>query len=426
MASEAPEAPADERCQIVRRLLRLAGPVTGAYALEGVATLVPFWAAAHLGSPDAEEATRRVGAVGLGSSVLAVFCHTFAAGWAGAQDTLVSQAYGEEDDKKARDYLHCCLVWMLLFAAAASVLLWQTEALLLWLGCASEQIAADTARHVIASIPGACFTFQYDSLRKFLMNQQISSPGFWVLVATVPCHLAMSVLLLEWSSIDPVVSLGIAFSVKSAVSFFLLGGYMSWFHVTPSCVGWWRIWQSSAFTWKGLLSYAAIGVPNVAMVGFDWWAFELLTLLAGGLQSQSELAAHVAMATVSNWTFLLSRGVSKAATALVGAATGQKDLAQVSSTLKAGTQLTAAMCGMIVACCWVGRGQLALGLLSDEAASQEAFMRAFPFMLLQILADGANSLFSGVFAAFGRQGAVSIGLFTCQWVVQLTGAWQLG
>ena len=46
----------------------------------------------------------------------------------GAQDTLVSQAYGEEDDKKARDYLHCCLVWMLLFAAAASVLLWQTEA----------------------------------------------------------------------------------------------------------------------------------------------------------------------------------------------------------------------------------------------------------------------------------------------------------
>ena len=25
---------------------------------------------------------------------------------------------------------------------------------------------------------------------------------------------------------------------------------------------------------------------------------------------------------------------------------------------QAGTQLTAAMCGMIVACCWVGRGQL--------------------------------------------------------------------
>ena len=41
----------------------------------------------------------------------------------------------------------------------------------------------------------------------------------------------------------------------------------------------------------GLASYAVIGVPSVAMYGFDWWAYEILTLLAGGLHSQTQLAA---------------------------------------------------------------------------------------------------------------------------------------
>lgn len=49
--------------------------------------------------------------------------------------------------------------------------------------------------------------------------------------------------------------------------------------------------QSWQFQWPGLASYAVIGVPSVAMYGFDWWAYEILTLLAGGLHSQTQLAA---------------------------------------------------------------------------------------------------------------------------------------
>ena len=178
-------------------------------------------------------------------------------------------------------------------------------------------------------------------------------------------------------------------------------------------------------TWKGLSSYAAVGVPSVARIGFEWWAFEFLTLLAGGLQSQAELAAHVAVVNVSNWTFLLARGTSKAATAVVGAAIGREDVVEVSSVLQSRTKLTIAMCGMIGVCCWLGRGQLALGLLGHESVTHAAFLRALPCLLLQILADGVNSLYGGVFAALGRQGSVSLGLLIFQWVVQLPGAWKL-
>lgn len=69
--------------------------------------------------------------------------------------------------------------------------------------------------------------------------------------------------------------------------------------------------------------------------GFDWWAYELLTLLAGGLQSETQLAAHVAATTASDWAFLVVRGAPKAATAMVGAAMGQKDINRVHQVVKA-------------------------------------------------------------------------------------------
>eukprot|EP00438_Fugacium_kawagutii_P004064 Skav200555 [mRNA] locus=scaffold2256:64036:66285:+ [translate_table: standard] len=370
---------------LVKQILHFVVPITGAYALEGLATLVPIWAAAHGGSPDENEATSRVG------------------------------------------------VWL---------------------------------------------EFQYDALRKFLMNQQIPSPGLWVLCATVPAHWATCVFLLESGiSIDPLVAIGVAFSVRSAVSFVLLAGYMTLFQPTPSCVAWWRIWESKeALSWKGLKSYAQIAVKSVAMYGFDWWAYELLTLLAGGLRSETQLAAHVAATTASDWAFLVVRGAPKAATALVGAAMGQKDIIRVhqagvqlslSSTIssqffcnvgwdrldqmvqatnrvqlvqnpfflfvltalqvvKACLRLTFGMCGGLVIFCWFGRVKLTHLLLPDEPVTQAIFAKLLICVLLQLLVDGLNSCYSGVFAGLGRQGAVSVGLFTFQWVAQLPGAYILG
>lgn len=114
---------------------------------------------------------------------------------------------------------------MVFLAAICSLLLLSTEQMLILTGCATEQLAADTFRYVLSCIPGVWLEFQYDALRKFLMNQQIPSPGFWVLVGAVPAHWAMCVVLLNQIHVcDPLVAIGIAFSVKSAVSFLLLAG----------------------------------------------------------------------------------------------------------------------------------------------------------------------------------------------------------
>ena len=253
------------------------------------------------------------------------------------------------------------------------------------------------------------------------MNQQIPSPGLWVLCGAVPVHWAVCVLLLEHSSVDPLVAIGTAFSSKSAVSFLLLAGYMTFLQPTPSCKGWWRLWTSSACS-GGLKTYAAIALPSVAMYGFDWWAYELLTLLAGGLRSETQLAAHVAATTASDWAFLVVRGAPKAATALVGAAVGRTDVPRVKLVVRACLQLTFVMCSGLSIVCWLGRRHLTHMLLPDEPVTQTIFSELLVCVLLSLVADGFNSCCSGIFAGLGRQGAVSAGLFAFQWVVQLPGA----
>ena len=93
-----------------QQILRFVVPITATYALEGAATLVPIWAAAHGGNPTEAEATRRVGAVGLGNTVVICVALVVKSGWTGAQDTLVSQAHGLKDHRKARDHLNCCQI----------------------------------------------------------------------------------------------------------------------------------------------------------------------------------------------------------------------------------------------------------------------------------------------------------------------------
>ena len=66
---------------LLRQILHFVIPITAAYALEGVATLVPIWAAAHGGSPDETEATFRVGAVGLGNTVVICIALVVKSGW---------------------------------------------------------------------------------------------------------------------------------------------------------------------------------------------------------------------------------------------------------------------------------------------------------------------------------------------------------
>mmetsp|Transcript_76263 Transcript_76263/g.177005 ORF Transcript_76263/g.177005 Transcript_76263/m.177005 type:complete len:478 (+) Transcript_76263:129-1562(+) len=415
--------PRSER-SLVSRAIGLMLPVTGTYALEGCGFLIPLIAASHCHAGDEAERDRAVGALGLGSTVLTCVAFVARAGWTGGQDALVPQAFGKGDFAMARMHLHRCQIWMTVFAMGCAVLLCFTEPLLTVVGVADSHTASLARNFVFACIPGIWFDFQYDTLRKFLLNQGLPTPSLVVLAVAFPVQLLCCALLLQQELLPVMHSLGAAWTTKAMVSFLLLAGYISWSKPTPSCAGWWWPWHA-ALSWRGLVAFAKFGLPSMAMYGCDWWAWEVLTLLAGGLKDGPELAAHVAAASASDWLFMLMRGTPKAATVMVGTALGKGDLSEVVAAVHACAYCCVVLCASVILAIWSFRHSVVAWLLPMEGPAQDCLAKLLPLVALQLALDTANSLCQGVIAGLGRQGAACVGMFVSCWVVQLPGAMAL-
>jgi len=408
----------------MRQVTALVGPVTVTYALEGASTLVPLWAAVRYFGENTTVA-QQVGAYGLANTVYTCVALILRSGWTGAQDTLVSQAYGKGDFALARTNLHRCQIWMTFLAAVCTGILLCVESLVLHLGVADMDTAFLVKQYVFAHLPGLWFEFQYDTLRKCLLNQRFPTPSLMVLIVTVPAHALICHILMTSGSLDIMHCLGLAGAAKSVLSFLLLSAYVSLRKPCPSFDGWWWPWTSAAFSYTGLMNYARIGVMSTGLMVVDWLAWELLTILAGGLHDGAELAAHVAGSGASEWLFMLVRGAPKAATVLVGGAAGRGDVIGVRAAARACGLFSAVFGGTTALLLWLNRRWVVAWILPGEGPEQACLAHLWPLVVLQLLLNAANSLLTGVFAGLGWQDRAAMGIFLCSWVVQLPIAWFL-
>mmetsp|Transcript_84112 Transcript_84112/g.223287 ORF Transcript_84112/g.223287 Transcript_84112/m.223287 type:complete len:477 (-) Transcript_84112:99-1529(-) len=417
-------APRDVRA-LVWQVVGIMLPVTGTYALEGFGYLIPLIAASHYNAKDEAEVARLVGALGLGSVALTCVAFVTRAGWTGGQDALVSQAFGKGDFDLARTHLHQCQIWMTLLCIGCTGILCFTGPVLQAFGVADAETARMAGEFVFGCLPGLWFDFQYDTLRKFLMNQGMPTPSLVVLAVAFPLHCLSCVVLMDLDWLSAMHSLGLAWTVKAVVSFLLIASYTSWKRPTPSCQMWWWPFHRAAMSPHGLMVFARLGLPSMAMYGCDWIAWEVLTLLAGGLQDGPELAAHVAAAQASEWLFMVMRGTPKAATVLVGAAVGRGDAKGMLAVISACSWCCALLCSGTVLTMWLGRQHVVTWLLPIEGPAQTSLSSLLPMIAMQLVFDTANSLCQGVLAGLGKQGVACIGMFLSCWVVQLPAAYAL-
>lgn len=171
--------------------------------------------------------------------------------------------------------------------------------------------------------------------------------------------------------------------------------------------------------------YAKFGSASTAMYCCDWWAWEALTFLAGGLRDGPELAAHVAASGASDWLCMVMNASSKAAIVLVGIAAGMGDLDGVWGAFRACAGCCAFLCGCIALGIWACQENIVSLLLPGEGLAQKSLSSLLPFIALQLVLDAANCLYQGAFSGLGRQDAASLAIFLCDWAVQLPLAWFL-
>jgi MATE family multidrug resistance protein len=163
--------------------------------------------------------------------------------------------------------------------------------------------------------------------------------------------------------------------------------------------------------------FLMLGLPGCAMVCAEWWAFELLTIMASGRGTEA-IAAQTIVAQTSGVSFMVPLGMSISTTSLVGNAIGSGDIkqARVIGTLS--------LIIIVVFELFIGIALHFVGRSYDEQFSQDPIvlnlaMDTLPFLSLFVVLDGVQCVAAGICRGAGKQYIGAITSFACYYFVGL-------
>ncbi|KNC47512.1 solute carrier family 47 [Thecamonas trahens ATCC 50062] len=387
------------------RMVALAWPVVLAYLLE---MMIPVTALAVLGHLDSTEV---LAGAALGTMFVNVTGMSLGFGLATALDTLCSQAVGARKLALVGVLAQRGALVLMAFAAVVILGLWiHAERILLALGQGAPQaaVAGRYIRYLIPSLPALLLV---EVLKKVCFALQIVRPQMVIMLCVNVLNVSAQVVAIHVLKM-PYIAVPIIISVTSVVTLVALGGYLAGSgHVAAI----WTGWSSEAF--RDWAPFLRLGVPGLAMLCLEWWAFEVLALEAGRL-STADLAAQVVVLNIASLAFMVPLGQSVAVSTLVGNFLGA---AQPGHAKRAA--YAAMVCVLATA---VTVGSLLIGLryqLARAYTRNEHVVQLVARSLVVVgffqLCDGTQAVCSGVIRGTGRQAIGALANFLGYIVVGL-------
>uniref|UniRef100_A0A383V4G4 Protein DETOXIFICATION n=1 Tax=Tetradesmus obliquus TaxID=3088 RepID=A0A383V4G4_TETOB len=362
----------------------------------------------------------QLGALSLSSSVLANSVYnctglSLALGLSAGMETLCGQAYGAGAYTRLSVIFQRALLvcWTVCIPVA---LLWlNSHALLLQLG-QQPDIAALASRYLVLCTPCLFLTTAMECTRRYLQAQRAVKPTMAVGAAT----LAASPFIFWAFMVKAQLGLdGAALAFISCQLLTLLG--------LLSCVAWravrmegkreqtWGGWSNEAFAdWPEYMKY---GLPAAAMISLEWWAYEVILILAGLLPN-----AEVALSTmgvclnINAWMYMLPLGLGAAVNTSIGNAMGAGHAATAKRAflggIASGAFLQAALSLSISL--W---GRHLVALFTNDPAVIASCCSVLPLLAGLVFFDGVNAVVGGCLRGAGRQMLGAAINFIGYWVV---------
>ncbi|KAJ4745571.1 Protein DETOXIFICATION [Rhynchospora pubera] len=352
-------------------------------------TLVSVMFAGHLGDTELAGAT-------LGNSWGTVTGLALMTGLSGSLETLCGQGYGAKLYRMLGIYLQSSVIISVFFSILISILWIFSEEILILLHQKPE-VAHMAALYLKFLIPGL---FAYGILQcilRFLQTQTVIMPLVVCSLVPLLAHVLITYLLVHVFGLG-FVGTSISGSVSLWISCLMLAGYVKYA-------------KDFNHTWEGLsmeafehvLPSMKLAVPSAIMVCFEYWAFEILVLLAG-LMPNSELSTSLIAMCVNTEaiTYMITYGFSAAVSTRVsneiGAGNIQRAKNAVSVTLKLSVFLAATVIILLAFF-----HDLWASLFSNSQDIITAFAHMTPFLATSILFDSAQGVLSGVSRGCGWQ-----------------------
>ncbi|KAK3113249.1 ethionine resistance protein [Teratosphaeriaceae sp. CCFEE 6253] len=344
-----------------------------------------------------------------------------------AIDTLASASFtGSKNKHDLGIILQRALFLLGLFYIPVVVLWIFSEPVFKALG-QEDYIARDSSRFLAVLIPGGLGYIYFECMKKYLQAQGIMRPGTYVLLITSPINAGLNFLFIYTFKIG-LLGAPLATGISYWLSFVLLVAYSRWVDGSEC----WGGFDRKCF--QNIGTFARIAVLGVVHVGTEWWAFEIVAIVAGQLGT-IPLAAQSVIMTADQVMNTIPFGVGVATSARVGNLLGARDAKGAARAANTAAWLSMLL-GVIVLAVLMGTKEHFAKLFNNDKQVVRLTAEVLPYVALFQIADGLNGSCGGALRGQGRQhvgaavniisyycGALPLGIYLAKHGWGLAGLW---
>ncbi|XP_057539978.1 protein DETOXIFICATION 18-like isoform X2 [Amaranthus tricolor] len=351
--------------------------------------LVSVMFAGHLGPLQLAAST-------LANSWATVTGFAFMIGLSGALETLCGQGYGAKLYEVLGIYLQASCIVSIIFSIIISILWWFTEPILILLH-QHPDISKESAIYMRFLIPGIFAYGILHNILRFLQTQSVVFP--LVLFSFVPLvfHCGLTYFLVHCTTLG-FKGAALGTSISFWVSILILMVYV-------------KCNNKFELTWGGLsiqaLHYVSVNLklalPSAAMVCLEYWAFEILVLLAGLLPNSETTTSLIAICVNTEAiAYMFTYGLSAAASTRVSNELGAGKSNQAKQAMNVSLKLSILLAALVLLGLSLGHNIWA-GLFSDSHTIIKLYASMTPLLCLSIFFDSIQGILSGVCRGCGWQ-----------------------
>ncbi|KAL6554232.1 Protein DETOXIFICATION 18 [Orobanche minor] len=332
----------------------------------------------------------------LANSWAAVSGFALMVGLSGALETLCGQGYGAKLYKLLGIYLQASSIITIFFSIIVSIIWWYSDIILTGLH-QDPQTAKAAGLYLKYLIPGLVAYGFLQNILRFLQTQSIVMPLVVCSLVPLAIHVGIAYGLVHYTTLA-YRGAPLAASVSLWISVVMLGLYVI---------------KAEKFkhTWTGLSSESfghvfsnfKLALPSAAMVCLEYWAFEILVLLAG-LMPNSEVSTSLIAMCVNTEAicYMVAYGLSAAASTRVSNELGAGNPDRARRAMAVTLKLT-----VLLALCVIFGLSLGHNLWASSFSGSPVIIKAYasmtPLLVVSISCDFVQGILSGVARGCGWQ-----------------------
>jgi MATE family multidrug resistance protein len=384
-----PDSSTLDRCKMI---CGMAGPVMISFFLSLGSNFVILFFAGKISTAQDDESV--FAGVSMANMFANVSCFSILSGMTGAVETLASQNNGAKNYRAVGLVLQRSIV-VLSFLLLPIVVIWlNTESIFLAIGTDADicNVMGTYMRIRLFSIPA---DIVFKSYEKYLVCQGVTRPSMLSQIAMIGVIASLATLFVVVLRLD-YHSLAWAQVITGCVGLAMMVG-TSWNHPAVR-----RTMQPPS--WEALSDikeFFSLGVPGLVMLCAEWWAFELLTVLASWLGAEA-VAAETIIMQIASLAFMIPLGLGIAATTVVGNALGAGEVELARSLSKLVVYILLG-CELIVSPAILLFGTHFVSLFSSDELVLSIARSSVPVLAVFTIVDGLSAVLGGVTKGAGLQ-----------------------